>query len=164
VVNYAIQRVSIDFPAVEKLDTLVLRDTTEGAALPSDLSELKWAQIIIGDTLRRPLEFVPVDSLYARRNVNEPRFYYTQADRLFTWKAFNAQMFDQDTLMVLIAYYAIDPGLAADSLTTNIAEDYRDALIDFICYRLELMRYRFEAAAIYAARYDKAKAEARPGK
>lgn len=164
-INYAIQQVSADFPAVEKLDTLILRDTVNGVALPSDLNEIRWCAFVRGDTVT-PLEYVSEDSLFSKRNVSQPRFYYSHGGYLRTWARFRDDMFetDQDTLILLLAYYAIDSGLASDTATTAIGEPYRGALLDYICYQLEMMRYRYQTAAFYAARYDKAKAEASAGK
>lgn len=162
-INYAVQRVSTDFPAIEKIDTLVLRDTAQGVALPSDLFQIKWCQMMFLDTLV-PLEYITEDELYSKRNLSVPRYYYTQADRLLTWPRLREEMYDLDSALVFIGYYAIDSALASDSAETDIPEDYRDELIDYICYQLEMMRYRYESAAFYAARYEKAKAEARAGK
>jgi hypothetical protein len=174
IINYAVQEVSSDFPAVEKLDTVAILPTPEGGALPSDFSSIRWCQVMASDSVRVPLEYISPDTLYKARGGSQgvvdkkniplsSRYYYTHAGRLLVYPKFRAGDIG-DTLYALIAYYAIDDTLSTDSSTTGISEEYRSALLDWICYRLEYLRFRYEAGNQYLAKYEKARAEATGGK
>ena len=167
IVNYGIQEVSTSFPAVEKLDTITIDSTTEGGTLASDFVAIKWCLFIADDTARVPLEFAPVDSLFPARGGEEGvdhdpgnpygvRYYFTHAKQLMTYPRWSV---GADSALFLVAYYAVGNHLAAGGDSTNILPEYRDELLDWICYRLEALRGRFTAAAFYEAIYDKAKKE-----
>lgn len=173
IIDEAVREVSANFPAIEKLDTVVIYTTTEGGALASDFSQAWWAQIMVDDSVRIPLTYREPDTLYearggsdgvsdAGKNVTQQRYYYTHAGRLMLYSKYGTG--EGDSLFVLLAYYAVDDAMSADTTTTSISDAYRAALMDWICYRIEMLRFRFDAATVFAVRYDKAKAEARPGK
>lgn len=176
IINEAVEEVSTHFPAIEKFDTVVIYPTTIGGSLPSDFSTIRWAEMIIApgeDSAFIPMKYVLPDSLFdvrggstgasdATKKARAARYYHTHGNQLMIYAKFVGA--EGDSVQVLVAYYAIDAALDADTATTDIAPGYRSALRDWICYRLELFRYHYEAATFYAVRYDKAKAEASAGK
>lgn len=169
IINYGIQEVSTDFPAVGKLDTITIGSVSEGGALASDFVAIKWCQLMIDDTLRIPLEYKTEDSFFVERPTEEgaksepddilsPRYYYTHAGKLLTWPKFVAGDIG-DSALVLISYYAIGDRLDSATDSTNILPQFRNELLDWVCYRLEYLQYRYAAGDRYFGKYDKAKQE-----
>ncbi|KKM24833.1 hypothetical protein LCGC14_1601180 [marine sediment metagenome] len=171
IINYGIQEVSTNFPAVEKLDTISIDSASEGGALASDFVAIKWCQLMVDDTLRIPLEYKSEDSLFPKRpsvddadadadDLTEPRYYYTHNKRLMTFpKVKVGDVTDGDSALFLIAYFAVGDRLDAETDSTNILEAYRDELLDWVCYRLEYLRYRYNSGDRYFLKYDKSKKE-----
>jgi hypothetical protein len=167
IINYGIQEVSTNFPAVEKLDTITIDSVSEGGALASDFVAIRSCELMIDDTLRIPLQYKPVDSIFEKRpskegakpdDITDPRYYRTHAGRLLTSPKFVSGDIG-DSALFLISYYAVGDFLSSGTDSTNIVEEYRDELLDWVCYRLEALRYRYNASAFYFAKYDKAKQE-----
>ena len=176
VINEAVEEVSTHFPAIEKFDTVVVYPSTIGGALASDFSSIRWAEMIIApgsDSAFIPMKYVLPDSLFdardgskgisdAGRQGRAGRYYHTHGSQLLMYAKWAGA--EGDSVLVLVAYYAIDDALGAYTATTDIAPAYRSVLRDWICYRLEYLRFRYEAGNQYLARYEKAKAEASAGK
>lgn len=169
VINYGIQQVSTDFPAVEKLDTISMDTVSEGGALSSDFVAIDWCELMIGDTIRIPLEYKHPDSLFTKRpssndakakvdDLTDPRYYSTKAGRLLVWPKFRQGDIGL-TASFLVGYYAVGDALSSGTDETNIHSEYRDELLNWICYRLEYTQYRYQAGDRYLALYDKAKQE-----
>jgi hypothetical protein len=169
IINYAIQEISTNFPAVEKLDTVLIDSVSDGGALNTDFVAVKWCQLLIGDTLRVPLEYKPEDSLFTGDptegeegaqldDITDPRYYYTHANRLLTFPKFRTGDVG-DSAFLLVGYFAVGDRVDAETDSTNIHPRFRDELLDWVCYRLEYMRYRYTSGNQYFAKYDKAKAE-----
>ena len=169
IINYGIQRVSTDFPAVEKLDTIVIDTLSEGGALNSDFVRIRWAQLMQGFDQRIPLEYLIEDSLFLMLPSEEgteaeaddktsSRYYYTMAGRLMVWPkmVIGDAMADGDSALVVIGYYAVGDFLSSGTDSTNIPSEYRDELISWVCHRLEALRYRYNASAFWKAQYDAA--------
>lgn len=167
IINHGIQKVTTDFPAVEKLDTITIKGDEEGGALASDFVAIDWCQLMIGDTLRIPLEYKPEDSLFLKRptqddskgqvdDVTDPRYYYTKAGRLMAFPKViaSSDITSGDSALFLIGYYAVGDPLSSGTDSTNIDEEYRDELLNWVCYRLEKLRYRWISADTYKADYD----------
>ena len=72
-------------------------------------------------------------------------------DKIFFWHG--------DSALFLVGYYAVGDHLSSGSDSTNIAEEYRDELLNWIMGRLEALQYRYEAAAFYLSAYEKARQE-----
>lgn len=164
IINYGIQRVSTDFPAVEKLDTITMDTVSEGSALASDFVAISWCQLMIDATQRIALEFRLPDSLFEKRPSDSssrsssddrttPRYYYTHARQLMVYPKFVVGDIG-DTALFLVSYYAVGDALTAESDSTNIHSEYRDELLNWVCYRLEKLRYRYASAATYKTDYD----------
>ena len=164
IINYGIQQVSTDFPAVEKLDTISIDSASEGGALASDFVRVGWCQLMMGDTLRLPLEYKLPDSLFFKKpseddadadadDLTDPRYYYTQGGRLLAWPKFKKGDIG-DSALFLVGYYAIGDALSSGTDSTNIHSEYRDELLNWICYRLEKLRYRYASATSYKIDYD----------
>ena len=169
IINYGIQKVSTDFPAVEKLDTIVIDTVSEGGALSSDFVRIRWAQLMQGFDQRIPLEYLVEDSLFLIKpsdeqtkakadNLTDSRYYYTMAGKLLIWPkmVIGDVMADGDSALVLIGYYAVGDALSSGTDSTNIPSEYRDELIAWVCHRLEALRYRYNASAFWKAQYDAA--------
>lgn len=166
IINYGIQQVSTDFPAVEKLDTITIDTVSEGGALASDFVAIKWCQLILSDMARLPLQYKSEDSLFMERpsdssstgdpdDVTDPRYYYTHAGRLHTFtKIVSGDATEGDSALFLIGYYAVGNRLSSGTDSTNILESFRDELLNWICYRLEKLRYRYASASGYKVDYD----------
>ncbi len=169
IINYGIQEVTTNFPAVEKLDTITLDSASEGGALASDFVAIKGCQLMSGDTMRIALEFKVEDSFLVVRpdpanNKTEPDdvgggpYYRTHAGQLMVWPKFRRGDIG-DTALFLISYYAVGDRLDAETDSTNIDEQFRDELLDWVCYRLEYLRYRYNSGDKFLGKYNKAKTE-----
>jgi len=160
-INEAIQQVCQDFPAIEKLDTIVLAKATKGVALNSDFLRANWAVkfgTVDGDPAMIPLQYIPVAALFdihgklqgAEQDYNNeasPRYFFTFGDRMF----FYPQPWSADT--VIVAYYAMDTLLQAAASVSQVLPQYRDAIISMACYKLAVIQERFTVAQVYMQRY-----------
>lgn len=154
IVNEAINRaqlkVAYDFPAFEKLDTISLTaSATPSQLLNEDFIKLNWAMKVLGDTIMA-IEYVPPQTLYGRQggrvpNISDntqfsfPRYCYvsralTAAHKPSIW------FYPQDKVtgapMVYVSYYAIPEELSSDTDSTDIAPEYREALLYWACSAL----------------------------
>lgn len=158
--NKATQQVCRDFPALEKIDTLTISSSAEGAALPSDFLRLKMVLRMAGDTLRHPLQIINIDSLpymidsvavQSKRSIRSPQYAYTYASRLLTHPKYiipsNADSF-------LVYYYAMDDKLTAASDSLVIDDSFVPAVLYHACFQLAAQKRDFEVALFWLGRYD----------
>lgn len=134
-VNRAIDWVCRKFPAIEKLDTLLIDSAMTGGTLPGDFRAVSWAMQIAensdGVKFTRPMAPIDVDSLgwgayviddqVIDVDADAPKLNYFTRGAVFFTRPFWSR---PDTLQVQLAYFAIDTSLNADSSRTSVAKDY----------------------------------------
>lgn len=162
--NWAIVDVCNDFPAVQKLDTVVVGTSAQSWALNSDFVRLAQVYRYPGDTMMIPLESRPFDTLFQLRggltglvpdygNEAMPRYYWSFADRLYLLPL----PLSTDTMYV--GYYALGSWLAYDTSTTEVGAEYREALVVKICAKLAPILGDYQKAQYYEQLYALIKAE-----
>ena len=164
--NRGLAQVCIDFPALEKMDTVVVDKDAAGGALASDFLRIEKVFKMIGDTLWIPVQYVTLDSLYAvaptadgymhdKANIADPRYCYTFAQRLLFHPKDAKASTDADTFLVL--YYAADDRLLDDTSTVAILPEYIPALIDYACADLAALKRDLQESMFYRSRYREIK-------
>lgn len=160
--NTSLIRVCKEFPALEKLDTLVVYKEDEGAALPTDFDRMKQVFRMKGDTLRIPLEFRAIESLRqvtptTEENLHEldellsPQWAYSWADRFYLHPKYAIDSSEIDSFLIL--YYAMDAGMDTSGATTAIDSKYIDVLLLATFAKLSAMKLDFTSAAYYETLY-----------
>ena len=157
-INRGLSQTCSDFPAYEKLDTVMVSKEGEGAALPSDFVEVKAVFRIIGDTVRYPLQYMPADTLaknYAigsstpdePNTVRSLQYYHTHAGQLIFDPKSRATK--DDTM--LVEYYAMDAPLDDSTDTAHVKAKYLEKVILYACWALSVTEGDGRAAAYLAA-------------
>ncbi len=162
-VNRAIQQVCHDFPALEKLDTIVTVDGTRNYSVNSDFIRLKAAFKITAvkeQNIIIPLDYPPVEQWFELKGgatgtdppfnkLTEPRYLWIFADQLY----FYPTPTDADSFV--IAYYAADVALV-DSIadSTSVLPEYREAIIFYAASLICLRKGDFTRAQIYQGMYN----------
>jgi hypothetical protein len=160
--NTALIRVCKEFPALEKLDTLVVYKEDEGAALPTDFDRMKQVFRMKGDTLRLPLEFRPVESLrevtpaiknnlHKKDKLLSPQYAYPWAGRFMLHPKYAIDSSEIDSFLIL--YYAMDEGMDTSGATTAIDAKYINVLLLATFAKLSAMKKDFTSAAYYETLY-----------
>lgn len=166
IVNKALNRgqaqVCIDYPALEKIDTVLVNRYDTGGTLPADFRSLRSVWRCIGDTVYVPLTIINPDSArilisqyqemkHDKQNPLSPMYCWTHGRKLRLWPRFIGGTTTVDTLQ--IEYFALGAALVNDSDSTRIAPDYINKLIFYACADVSAVRLDFEEAAYYLARY-----------
>jgi hypothetical protein len=159
-INRGLSQTCADFPAYEKLDTVTVSKSGEGAALPSDFVEVKAVYRMIGDTMRFPLMYLPPDTIASHEasNVlgeqgtevnaaNSLPYYHTHAGRLLFHPKSKATK--NDTM--LVEYYAMDAPLDDSTDTAHVEAKYMEKVILYACWALSVTQGDGRAAAYLAA-------------
>jgi len=157
------------YPAVERYDTMYVRDTGYAPLLASDFDRLHAAVRISGRTLRVPLtviehvdlmsEMFPTleankqDRITANATINlmSPRHCYTFAGRFNEHPKFSLA---GRTDSVEIMYYAIGGLLSAAGDTAQVSPSYVERVIDYACSIIAGQRGDAERAAYYLAMFE----------
>lgn len=161
VINRAIQQVCYDFPAMEKLDTIVSVQAQIEYTLNTDFLRLKtifklttFQNLKIIYSLSTP----PVEDWFEIKGgeiggqpdpneKSEPRYAWTFADNLYLYPT------PQRADSFVVAYYAMDVQLGNND-TTKVLPEYREAIVTYaaslICYR----RGDFVRAEFYRNLYN----------
>ena len=163
VVNRAIQQVCHDFPAYEKIDTVVSVAGTIEYALNTDFLRLKTVlkmttfmdlKIIYG------LSFPPIETWFEVKagvvggepdpnEKAEPRYASTWNDQLYFYPTpSKADSF-------IVTYYAIDSQMIDPTSSTSVLPEYREAIIIFTAAMISERKGDFARADRLWARYDK---------
>lgn len=161
-INESIQRVCRDFPAVEKLDTIVLSKTAHDYALNSDFDRLNWAIRFDGQKIIT-MEYAPVTQLFDAEggfagadpkfnDVSAPRYTFAFNKRVWVYSQVNPAV-DLDTMIV--AYYAIDSLLQAAGSQMQVLPGFRQAVITYACYLLSLVQEKADMASVYLTEYNR---------
>lgn len=157
-INHAIVADCKRYPALYKLDTVIVPKTVEGAALNSDFSRPAQLFKMIGDSIRIPLQFISWDSVKAKfpaykDNVHNPSdtmspaHFWTGGQKLFLHPKYLESTSDADSFIV--HYYAIDQKLSDDTNTVSITQDYRLPLIYYAAAEIWSIRGRDDKFAHY---------------
>ena len=158
-INLGVTQVSYDFPAVEKLDTIITADGTRYYALNTDFVKLHSCIRLVGDSVMLPLQYPPVSALYeiagglkgAQQNYTDiaiPRYSWVFNDLI----SFYPPPDKVDTFIV--SYYAEGTQLLAADSTTDIKAAYRGAVVDFACHLLSMRKGQFNEASAYLQIYN----------
>jgi hypothetical protein len=162
IVNAKILVVCIDFPAIEKLDTILIDSTMEGGVLPSDFDRLRYVQMIYSDIVRVPLTPLPPDSAKwatpgdatQDQSVEAgPPNYYTAGGYLMLHPKWSRG----DTGTYLISYYATDTALTDDASQTSVDTRYLDAVIYASVAEVNRILGRWNQAMGWQALYEEYK-------
>jgi len=162
-INKSVAQVCTDFPAVEKLDTVIIGRWQEGGSLNTDFDRAYSVMKIVGDTLRVPINRLPDDSLFDRLGgetgleydydkLSHPRYFNPFDYYLFVYPKVAIDSAGVDTF--LVKYYAMDDALTSATDSTVINPRFINPLISHVCYMLSLYREDDNAAAIYKKDYE----------
>ena len=166
-INAACAMVARDFPAIEKLDTIYLVDSVNGVALNSDFSRVRTAYQWYSDSTAAvasyivPMMPVEPDSIPGLdptkdENIVDPtdptaiRHYWTFGNRFFTQPAWGTT---DDSLKIIVSYYADANYLNAVSDTTLIQPEYRPYIVTYAVVLLKRLQGLFAEAAEYEKAY-----------
>ena len=158
-INRGVTQVSYDFPAVEKLDTIITVDATRYYALNSDFVKLHSCIRLVGDSVMLPLQYPPVSALYELAGGIEgaQQDYTNMAIPRYSWVfndliSFYPPPDRADTFIV--SYYAEGTQLLAADSTTDIRAAFRGAVIDWACHLLSMRKGQFDEAGAYLQIYN----------
>ena len=131
-VNRAIQRVSEDFPAVEKIDTITYTAGGDEYAFSSDFVEL--AQV-----------FKFADGVPQQGHVHNKKLFI-----------FPKSLKTGDSMRVF--YYALGTKLTSGTDTTDVLPGYREAVVVYANYLVAMLRTKYVKAQVYLQAYKEMKA------
>lgn len=157
-VDYAINRAIVQtctkYPAIEKMDTVVVTNDSVGAGLNPDFDRIKGLIKFYGDTteamIYKPPDILPEvmgtkESGIEDLDKNETRYYYTNGLRLMVWP----KPADGSPDTFLVEYYAIDAMLSASTDSTAIYQKYIEKVINYACVILSGTRRQYNDANFY---------------
>ena len=160
-INRAISQVCIDFPAVPKMDTVGIHRDSTGAALNTDFQQVGavyrfkdagwWYPLkpLAGDSLAKALSGTS-ENQASPGDSTDPGFYYTFDKRIYVHPKWSDSL-SSDSLV--IQYFGIGTKLTGGTDSTDVLPQFREAVIVYTCYQIEMMRNRFAAAAAYLEWY-----------
>lgn len=159
-INRGIQEVCDDFPALEKIDTLVIYSDSEGVALPADFLRMKAVWRMHDDSLRIPLDAQNQEEASAALSTTEgvkheksslfsPKSWHTFETRLLVTPKWNRA----DSLSLQIYYYARDTWKTAGDSSTQVHSKYREKIIEYAISVLWRLRSQEEKSTYYKALY-----------
>ena len=158
--NKSLGQVCVDFPALEKVDTVVLSTDSMGCALNTDFIRATRIYKIADNKgqILIPLRYVPTDStwvIYPGKeqntgtvsNKSTPSSYFTFGKRFYPHPKSLAISTVPDSFIVF--YNAMDAKLTTATDSVAIGQDYLGALIDLTVY--EFAKLRRQAGNMQAA-------------
>lgn len=163
IINRATQRVSTDFPAVEKKDTIVTVIEQKNYAANSDFVAIQSCFKWVTDSVAVPLEYKPVDEWFKNLGalkgadnltdnggeiLENPRYVMEHKKYL----TFYPQPFGGDTIEV--NYYAFDGYLTNATDSTAINPEYREAVVFYACYLMALATKQWPESVEFARQYN----------
>jgi hypothetical protein len=166
--NLALDATSRLYPAVEKLDTVVVDSTTEGGTFNSDFLRIYKVHRIVGSRIRAQLLPLAVDTtqplakdegdyIQSFDKATDPAFYYTFKGMLMTQPKIRKSPAFPDSF--LVSYYALAPGLANDSDTTVVLKEYRQAVIYWAVAFCQEIRHRMDLVDYWLNKFGSYRAE-----
>lgn len=136
-INDAQTAVCQDFDAFEKFDTLLVHSGLEGDTIANDFLRvsmcdrmsqgLRYPMIQIKPEERWEKGEMKTGADYDPADTTKPRYFYVYANRLVTYPRDKKPSTKPDSLFV--GYWAIGRVLTADSVSTDIYPEFRDALL-----------------------------------
>lgn len=159
-INRGIQEVCDDFPAIEKIDTLVIYSDSEGVALPADFLRMKAVWRMLDDSLRVPLDAQSQEEASLALSTTEgvkhdkaslfsPKSWHTFETRLLVTPKWNRT----DSLSLQIYYYARDTWKTGADSSTQVHSKYREKIIEYAISILWRLRSQEEKSTYYKALY-----------
>ena len=171
IINDCIQTVSVNFPAVQKSDTLVVTPSAQAQALPTDFISVtgvfRLKALDDGRTVSIPLDTMPADPFNKLGESNQandptsnssPRYYrivglyfkeYPPFSRITIGGTPSAEV---DS--ILLEYVAAGAYLSADSSQTDLSPEYRDALRFLVQAELFAVREMYGPASYWLNLYN----------
>lgn len=158
--NRALTQVCMEFPALEKIETVAIFSDSEGAALSDDFDRIHKVFKKLGDSARLPMTLVTVDSLeviYPKVTDNiqkkgsllSPNKVWTHGKRLYAHPKPRRTQADS----FVVHYYAIDAEMASGTDSANILDRYLEKVILYAAGILSVTREDYAAAAFYLNLY-----------
>ena len=161
-INIGVYETCADFPALEKIDTVVIARTDEGGVLSNDFDRFKERNAVyrlIGDTLRIPLGPLPdslkaklplpKDNTHQKDRIDDPGYYWEHAGRLVLHPKYTKSQ--ADTLLVY--YYAYDIRLVATTDSILIKGRYVTKVLDMAFAYILAQAGRESGVALFQAFY-----------
>lgn len=168
--NKSLGQVCTDFPALEKIDTVVLNKNSMGVALNTDFirivrlykiehESIDTSQILV------PLRYVTSDSswiLYPTEetNLQDPSSYFTHGQRFFAHPKTQTLTTKPDSFLVF--YNAMDAKLTSATDSVAILPDYLNPLIELLTYEFAKLRRLDKRASDAIDRYNARKSSPKP--
>lgn len=162
-INRAVYSTCVDYPAIEKFDTVKIDSAAEYGSLNSDFVALKAVWMIKGDTVRMPVEIIAPDTLKRKQADIRDNLIVEGKDPVvrYCWSVDGKLRISSkwrdgvDTAKFFVEYYAIDTPLTSGSSATSIKKEFREILLYKICENLETMRGNFTEAVEWRKLYGK---------
>lgn len=159
-INFGIQQTCEDFPAIEKLDTLYVYSDSEGVSLPSDFLRIEAAFRMVDSTIRVPFAITTVKEILIEQATGES----VKQSKASIFSPNNAHVFKQrlmftpkyvrdDSLNILLYYYARDTWKIHKDSSTQIISKYREKILLYAAAQIWMLRGRPDKAALYQALY-----------
>lgn len=160
IVNRSIRQVCLDFPAIEKSDTVTADSSSESFSLNSDCDRVRAVFRVVGDTVRVPLEPVmgPEDTLFSwpkiksahdPKDITQPRSYHVHGNQIKFFPKYYKSSFST----FVVDYYAVDTGLTADASETSVIQRYREAVLEYAAAKTCAMLGLWTEEQHYSAKY-----------
>ena len=167
-INEAYASVCVDFPAIEKLDTVTLVGGSEGGALNTDFDRVVSVDRMVDSTVRIPLQPVSQDTLsmmvktaddasvrMVKNDYTSPRYYKIFNKMLITQPKYSLAT----SSLFLVKYYAIGARLTSASDSVLCDQRYIEQIINHACAGISLGYMRNPALAkTFQDQYDAAMA------
>ena len=166
-INTCIMEVCGDFPAVEKLDTIIACRDSVGFTLNTDFLRVRGVFKKTALHSLIPLTPIEIDVAFDKMGAAKlafrqsnldtltPRYYLTHAKKLMFEPKVGKFCTDADTF--LVAYFAHGRYLNTDTAQTDILPEYRDELLDLVCARVSMDRGDVKRAQEFFALYNNRK-------
>lgn len=162
VVNRAIQRVCNDFPAIEKMDTIVSVSAQIEYSLNTDFLRPKTIfKLTTFQNLRiiYSLTSPPVESWFEIKGGEiggqpdpnekaEPRFAFTFNDNVYLYPT------PQTADSFVVIYYAIDSQIITSSNSTSVRPEYREWIVLYAAAQISFRKGDFVRAKEYMTLYN----------
>ncbi len=163
-INRGVMATCATYPALEKIDTVILNRYDSTGTLPADFHRLARVWRIRGDTLLIPVKIVDPDSVefykkeqgefrHKKASNTSPDLCWTHGRDLRFFPRFVGRLSTSvDTLQ--IEYLALDAPLSSDADTTVIDPYYINKVIDYACMVVSATRENFDDAAWYFRQFQ----------
>lgn len=166
-INLAQFRVSKDFPAVKKYDTVYIGADSAGGTLPSDYDRMEEVVRVHADSVRIGMTILDVreldtkfpdvqDNIYQKSGAvdyKSPRGVYMYGGKINLHPKFHG--IGDSTIALEVMYYALADRLVAASDSCVIEGDYISDVLFYAASLLSVDRLDYEAAAHWLSMYSR---------